>query len=62
MYSGAIFIKYLLGWNIYISSLVLLVLTALYTIAGGLSAVMWTDTVQTAIILIGTATITALSK
>ena len=62
MYAGALFIKYLLGWDIYLSSFILLVLTAVYTIAGGLSTVMWTDTVQAAIIIVGTAAITIICE
>lgn len=62
MYAGALFIKYLLGWDIYISSVILLILTAIYTIAGGLSTVMWTDTVQAAIIILGTSAVAILSK
>ncbi|XP_067939038.1 sodium/mannose cotransporter SLC5A10-like [Watersipora subatra] len=61
MYAGALFIKYLLGWNIYLSSLVLLILTAISTIAGGLRTVMWTDTVQSGIIIIGATTVTVFS-
>lgn len=62
MYTGSLFIKYILGWNIYISSFILLILTVVYTVAGGLSTVMWTDTVQSVILIIGTLAITALSQ
>lgn len=62
MYTGSLFIKYILGWDIYISSFILLVLTVVYTVAGGLSTVMWTDTVQTVILVAGTLAITCLSE
>uniref|UniRef100_A0A672KL38 Solute carrier family 5 member 9 n=1 Tax=Sinocyclocheilus grahami TaxID=75366 RepID=A0A672KL38_SINGR len=40
-----------LGWDLYVSTVVLLVVTALYTIAGGLTAVIYTDAFQTVIII-----------
>ena len=40
-------------FGIYISILILLAIAALFTITGGLTAVIWTDFVQTIIMLIG---------
>lgn len=34
MYAGALFIQQLLGWNIYASIIVILGITAVYTIGG----------------------------
>ncbi|XP_027882095.1 sodium/glucose cotransporter 1-like [Xiphophorus couchianus] len=53
MFSGAIFIQLALGLNIYVAVIALLAITALYTVTGGLAAVMYTDTLQTIIMLIG---------
>ncbi|KAM4021966.1 sodium/glucose cotransporter 4 [Anomaloglossus baeobatrachus] len=53
IYSGALFIQVSLGWNIYLSTVVLLVVTAIYTVAGGLAAVIYTDTLQTVIMVVG---------
>ncbi|XP_068098155.1 sodium/glucose cotransporter 4-like [Hyperolius riggenbachi] len=53
IYSGALFIKVSLGWNIYLSTVILLIVTAIYTVAGGLTAVIYTDTVQTVIMVVG---------
>ncbi|XP_008422297.1 sodium/glucose cotransporter 1-like [Poecilia reticulata] len=53
MFSGAIFIQQALGLNIYVAVIALLAITALYTVTGGLAAVMYTDTLQTIIMLIG---------
>lgn len=39
--------------GLYISILILLAIAALFTITGGLTAVIWTDFVQTIIMLIG---------
>ncbi|XP_063283852.1 sodium/glucose cotransporter 4 [Pelobates fuscus] len=53
IYSGALFIQVSLGWNIYLSTVLLLSVTAIYTVAGGLTAVIYTDTLQTVIMVIG---------
>ncbi|XP_040211727.1 sodium/glucose cotransporter 2 isoform X1 [Rana temporaria] len=53
MFSGAIFIQVALGWNIYLSVIALLVITTIYTVTGGLAALMYTDTVQTFVIIGG---------
>lgn len=53
MFSGAIFINLALGLNIYIAVILLLLITALYTVTGGLAAVIYTDTLQTVIMVIG---------
>ncbi|XP_029024795.1 sodium/glucose cotransporter 1 isoform X1 [Betta splendens] len=53
MFSGAIFINQALGLNIYLAVVLLLLITALYTVTGGLAAVIYTDTLQTIIMLVG---------
>lgn len=53
LFSGALFIQVSLGWNIYLSTVLLLVVTAIYTVAGGLTAVIYTDTLQTVIMVVG---------
>ncbi|XP_070317345.1 sodium/glucose cotransporter 2 [Odocoileus virginianus] len=53
MFSGAVFIQQALGWNIYASVIALLGITMIYTVTGGLAALMYTDTVQTFVILAG---------
>ncbi|XP_055767947.1 sodium/mannose cotransporter SLC5A10-like isoform X2 [Salvelinus fontinalis] len=64
LYSGALFVQVCLGWNLYLSTVLMLVVTALYTIAGGLAAVIYTDTLQTFVMIIGAIilTITAFNK
>uniref|UniRef100_A0A6Q2Z010 Sodium/myo-inositol cotransporter 2 n=1 Tax=Esox lucius TaxID=8010 RepID=A0A6Q2Z010_ESOLU len=61
MYAGAVFIQQALQWNIYVAVVLLLFITALYTVAGGLAAVIYTDAVQTGIMLIGALTLTGFS-
>ncbi|XP_060921400.1 sodium/myo-inositol cotransporter 2 [Labrus mixtus] len=53
MYAGALFIQLALKWNIYLAVILLLSVTALYTVAGGLAAVIYTDAAQTVIMLAG---------
>ncbi|XP_035240168.1 sodium/glucose cotransporter 2 [Anguilla anguilla] len=61
MFSGAVFIQQALGWNIYVAVIALLSITALYTVTGGLAALMYTDTVQTFVIIAGAFVLTAFS-
>ncbi|KAJ6656016.1 hypothetical protein lerEdw1_004601 [Lerista edwardsae] len=64
LYSGALFVQVCLGWNLYLSTVLMLGVTAVYTIAGGLAAVIYTDALQTLIMVVGAAilTVTAFSK
>uniref|UniRef100_A0A8C9TEC7 Sodium/myo-inositol cotransporter 2 n=1 Tax=Scleropages formosus TaxID=113540 RepID=A0A8C9TEC7_SCLFO len=57
MYAGAVFIQQALHWNLYLAVVLLLAITALYTVAGGLAAVIYTDAVQTVIMVIGALTL-----
>lgn len=61
MYAGAVFIQLALQWNIYLAVVLLLAVTAIYTVAGGLAAVIYTDAVQTAIMLAGALTLMGFS-
>ncbi|XP_006867250.1 PREDICTED: sodium/myo-inositol cotransporter 2 isoform X3 [Chrysochloris asiatica] len=57
MYAGAIFIQQSLNLDLYLAITGLLAITAVYTIAGGLAAVIYTDAVQTLIMLVGALTL-----
>ncbi|XP_062035914.1 sodium/myo-inositol cotransporter 2 isoform X6 [Lepus europaeus] len=57
MYAGAIFIQQSLHLDLYLSVVGLLAVTALYTVAGGLAAVIYTDALQTLIMLVGALTL-----
>ncbi|XP_046576223.1 sodium/glucose cotransporter 4-like [Haliotis rubra] len=50
MYAGAVFVQLLLGWSMYASGVLLLVFSAVFTMTGGLTAVMFTDTLQTVVL------------
>ncbi|XP_076354799.1 sodium/mannose cotransporter SLC5A10-like isoform X2 [Tachypleus tridentatus] len=53
LYSGAVFIQQALRWNLYLSVLLLLLMTSVCTVSGGLAAVIYTDTLQFFIMLVG---------
>jgi len=53
IYAGSLFMQQLLGWDIYLSTCVILGITAVYTLGGGLAAVIYTDALQTVILIIG---------
>ncbi|XP_074644795.1 sodium/glucose cotransporter 4-like isoform X2 [Tubulanus polymorphus] len=61
LFSGAIFIQQSLKWSLYLSILLLLVITALLTITGGLAAVIYTDTLQAFIMVIGSTILMIIS-
>ncbi|GMH41065.1 hypothetical protein BSKO_08975 [Bryopsis sp. KO-2023] len=53
LYAGAILVKVVTGLNLWASAPIIIVATALYTVSGGLTAVMLTDTVQMVIFVFG---------
>ncbi|XP_038063440.1 sodium/glucose cotransporter 1-like [Patiria miniata] len=61
LYSGALFIEQALDWNLYVAIVSLLAITALYTVTGGLAAVIFTDTLQAIIMLIGAGVLCVMS-
>lgn len=54
LYAGALFIQASLKWNLYLSIILLIAMTALLTVTGGLVAVIYTDMVQ-AFLMVGGA-------
>ncbi|XP_078325309.1 sodium/myo-inositol cotransporter 2-like isoform X3 [Crassostrea virginica] len=61
LYAGAIFIEQSMHWDLYWSILLLLSIATIFTITGGLTAVIWTDFIQTIIMLIGALVLMGLS-
>jgi solute:Na+ symporter, SSS family len=59
LFAGAIVLKAVLGWGMWQSTLALVVATGIYTIAGGLAAVIYTEVLQT-VVLVGGALVLAL--
>jgi solute:Na+ symporter, SSS family len=54
LYAGSLLLKAVAGWDFYTSAVVMVVSTGLYTILGGLSAVIYTELMQ-AVVLLGGA-------
>uniref|UniRef100_A0A672IR86 Sodium/myo-inositol cotransporter n=1 Tax=Salarias fasciatus TaxID=181472 RepID=A0A672IR86_SALFA len=61
LYTGALFIQESLGWNLYLSIILLISITALLTITGGLVAVIYTDAVQALLMVAGALCLTGIS-
>ncbi|VDH92466.1 sodium/glucose cotransporter 4-like isoform X2 [Mytilus galloprovincialis] len=61
IYSGAIFLKHILDWNMYLSVVVILAVTAVYTVVGGLASVIYTDTLQSVILVVSATVLFILS-
>ncbi|XP_031552878.1 sodium/myo-inositol cotransporter-like [Actinia tenebrosa] len=57
LFSGALFIRLALGWNLYLAILLLLFMTFLCTVTGGLAAVIYTDTLCTFLMSVGSLTV-----
>jgi SSS family solute:Na+ symporter len=53
IFAGAIVLKAVLGWGMWQSSLALVIATGIYTVAGGLAAVIYTEVIQTVILVAG---------
>lgn len=61
LYAGALFIQESLRWNLYASIAVLLGITIISTIGGGLSAVLWIDFVQAVIMVVGASVLAVIA-
>jgi SSS family solute:Na+ symporter len=55
LYAGAILMREVAGWNFLSTSILLVIATGVYTISGGLSAVIYTDLFQTFVLIAGAA-------
>lgn len=58
LYAGAVVFESFFGINVYVSIFLISVVTAIYTVIGGLKAVMITETVQTVILISGAVLLT----
>ena len=58
LYAAAIVLERVVGWSPMTAAIILVVATGVYTIAGGLAAVIYTDLVQTLILLAGAIALT----
>ncbi len=60
LFAGGLLLNKILGWDMMTSAVVLIIVTGIYTIAGGLSAVIYTELIQTVILIGGAVTLTVL--
>jgi SSS family solute:Na+ symporter len=60
LFAGGLLLNKILGWNMITSSVVMVVITGLYTIAGGLGAVIYTELIQTVTLIGGAVALTLL--
>src|SRR5215470_13349608 len=60
LYAAAIVLERVVGWSPMTAAIILVVATGIYTIAGGLAAVIYTDLVQTLILVVGAVVLTVM--
>ncbi|MGI8671311.1 MAG: sodium:solute symporter [Luteitalea sp.] len=60
LYAGALLLQTLVGWDFYTSSIAMVLATGVYTVVGGLSAVIYTEVVQAVVLLAGAVLLTVL--
>jgi len=58
LYAAAIVLERVVGWSPLTAAVILVIATGIYTVAGGLAAVIYTDLVQTLILLAGALALT----
>src|SRR6266496_3540022 len=58
LYAASVVLERVAGWSLWKTAVVLVIATGVYTIAGGLAAVIYTDMVQTMILIIGAVLLT----
>lgn len=61
LYAGALFIQESLGWDLYLSIIFLIAMTALLTVTGGLVTVIYTDTIQAVLMISGALCLAGIS-
>src|SRR5215475_4981683 len=60
LYAAAIVLERVVGWSPLTAAVIVVVATGIYTIAGGLAAVIYTDLVQTLILIVGAIALTVI--
>src|SRR3954467_7189352 len=60
LYAAAVVLERVVGWSPMTAALILVIATGVYTIAGGLAAVIYTDLVQTLILIAGAVILTVI--
>ncbi len=60
LYAGGLLLNKVMGLDMVTSALVMVILTGIYTVAGGLRAVIYTEVLQTVVLIGGALTLTLL--
>ena len=60
LYAASVVLERVAGWKLWQTAVVLVIATGIYTVAGGLAAVIYTDTVQTLILITGAVALTVI--
>jgi SSS family solute:Na+ symporter len=60
LYAAAVVLERVVGWSPMTAAVILVIATGIYTISGGLAAVIYTDLVQTLILIVGAVILTVL--
>ena len=60
LYAASVVLERVAGWKLWETAVVLVIATGIYTVAGGLAAVIYTDTVQTLILITGAVALTVI--
>jgi len=58
LFAGGVVLRAVTGWNFWTSAVVLILVTGLYTILGGLRAVIYTEVMQAVVLIVGSAALT----
>src|SRR3979490_866891 len=60
LYAASVVLERVAGWSLWKTAIILVIATGIYTIAGGLAAVIYTDTVQALILITGAVALTVI--
>jgi SSS family solute:Na+ symporter len=58
LFAGSLLLNAILGWDLYTSAIIMMIVTGVYTIIGGLRAVVYTSVLQAAFLLLGAVVFT----
>ncbi|MGD9637960.1 MAG: sodium:solute symporter [Alphaproteobacteria bacterium] len=61
VYAGALVLNTMLGWNMWLGAIALILATGVYTVFGGLKAVIYTDFFQAFVLVLGAAILTGIA-
>jgi SSS family solute:Na+ symporter len=60
LFAGGVVMRAVTGWSVWTSAVILIVVTGLYTVLGGLRAVIYTEVMQAVVLIVGSAALAVL--